>query len=472
MSRVRLIADRNRPYVIRHGSCAGGSASTPSDATPSSGPATPPKQFIGEPPIRPYMHPATSSRLHHELRFNLRSALRHALGLVVLCLLLALPNGGAKAQWILQAGRMDQQIRRGVALIYNMDFSDAERVFDTVIAENPSHPAGYFYRGSVMFWRAITNPDNTTYDEQYRQWLGKAIDRADTLLQKNPKDIAGLFYKGGAIGMRARIYEYRVSSLDMMDIIRLILGDAKEGVGYLNQLEDIIPDNSDVLFGRGIYNYYVEAEKEQNPAISGVISTLFPTGNKAVGLQMLEMAAKNAVYAKTEAQFELMHIYYALEKNYQRAYAMAQDLAVRYPNNVQFLHYFGFAAVTENMVGQYDSIYRVMLARAREKRDAYTIRQAREAMYFIGLAQMKRMGGNMDTALYYFYNSDLLSRTIEKNGDFDWWVTNTELYMGEAYDAKKLRKNAIEMYQRVLSLPDYNGAHAEAKRYLTEPYQR
>ena len=387
--------------------------------------------------------------------------------------MLLLSEQNASAQWILQAGEMDQQIHRGINLIYNMDFASSERTLDSVIAEHPEHPAGYFYRATVMFWRAITNPDNTTYDEQYRVWLQKAIDKADVMLEKNPKDIAGLFYKGAAIGMRARIYEYRVNSLDAMDIVQLILGDAKRGVDYLNQLEDIIPDNSDVLFGRGIYNYYVESEKEQNPALATAIAMMFPTGNKQAGLQMLEMAAKNAIYAKVEAQFELMHVYYSLEHRYPQAYALAQELASKYPNNVQFLHYLGFCAVTENNIAQYDSVYRVMLDRSRELRDSYTIRQAREAMYFIGLAQMKRAGGNMDTALYYFYNSDLLSRKIEQQPEkYDWWLTQTELNMGEAYDQRGDRKNALIMYRRVLTLPDYQSAHADATRYLTTPYHR
>jgi len=378
----------------------------------------------------------------------------------------------ATAQWILQAGQMDQQVHRGIDRIYNMEFAAADSIFDSVIAENPSHPAGYFYRATVMFWRAITNPDNTSYDPEYRSWIDKTIERADSLLDKNPKDIAGLFYKGAAIGMRARIFEYRVGANDAMDIINLILGDAKKGVGYLDQLEDIIPDNSDILFGRGVYNYYVEAEKEANPALAPVISAMFLTGNKAAGLEMLEMAAAHATYASVEAKFELMHIYYAMEHNYQRAYALAHELAHRYPNNVQFLHYLGFAAYTENNIEEYDSVYRVMLVRARERRDAYTIRQAREAMFFIGAAQMKKLGGNMDTALYYLYNSDLLSRKINENGTQDWWVTDAELFMGEAYDQKNDRKNALLMYQRVLYLPDHNRDHADAQRYLATPYKR
>ncbi len=377
-----------------------------------------------------------------------------------------------QAQWFLQSGLMDRQIHRGIDLIYNMEFARADSVFDSVIAEHPEHPAGYFYRATVMFWRAITNPDNTSFDAEYRGWLQKSVDRADTLLAHNSKDIAGLFYKGGAIGMRARIYEYRVGPNDAMDIIKLILGDAKTGVEYLDQLEDIMPDNSDILFGRGVYNYYVESEKEENPTLAPVISLMFPAGNKAVGLQMLEMAAAHATYASVEAKFELMHIYYANERNYQRAYALARELATKYPNNVQFLHYLGFAAFTENNVPEYDSIYRVMLDRASERREAYTIRQAREAMFFIGVAQLKKLNGNMDTALYYLYNSDLLSRKIDKSGDLEWYVTDAELFMGEAYDLRNDRKTATLMYQRVLELPDHNRDHSDATRYLAAPYRR
>jgi tetratricopeptide (TPR) repeat protein len=395
---------------------------------------------------------------------------RNAVATLILATLASVP---ARAQWVLQSGEMDKQIHRALPLMYNMDFAAAESIADSIIAEGPDHPAGYFYKASSMFWRTVTNPDNTRYDEEYKSWLGKAIDKADALLEKNPRDIAGLFYKGAAIGMRARMYEYRVSAADAFDIVQLILGDARNSVKYLDQLEDIIPDNPDVLFGRGVYNYYVEAEKEQNPTLAPIIGTMFPTGSKAVGLQMLEISAKNAMYAQVEAKFELMHIYYAIEKNYQKAFDLARDLASRYPNNVQFLHYLGFCAVTENNIPLYDSVYRVMLDRSRQKRDAYTIRQAREAMYFLGLAQMKKTNGNMDTALYYFYNSDLLSRTIEKDPDkFDWWLPAAELAMAEAYDNKGDRKDAILMYKRVLGLPDHNSSHSEATRYLSTPYKR
>ncbi len=401
--------------------------------------------------------------------FHLRRALLLSFGTAMLLVVVARPT---QAQWFLQSGTMDQQIHRGIELIYNMQFAGADSVFDSVIAQNPKHPAGYFYRATVMFWRAITNPDNTSYDAAYRDWLQKSVDRADTLLAKNPQDIAGLFYKGGSIGMRARIYEYRVGPNDAMDIMQLILGDAKKGVEYLDQLENIIPDNSDILFGRGVYNYYVESEKDENPALAPMISLMFPAGNKAVGLQMLEMAAAHATYASVEAKFELMHIYYALERNYQRAFALAKELSSKYPNNVQFLHYYGFAAYTENNVALYDSIYHVMLERSRERRDAYTIRQAREAMFFLGVAEIKKTNGNIDSALYYLYNSDLLSRKIDKSGDFDWYVTDAEFYQGEAYDIRNDRKNATLMYQRVLNLPDHNRDHTDATRYLTTPYRR
>jgi tetratricopeptide (TPR) repeat protein len=253
--------------------------------------------------------------------------------------------------------------------------------------------------------------------------------------------------------------------------VKLILGDAKEGVRYLNEIETIIPSNPDVLFGRGLYNYYVEAVKEDYPAISPIVA-FFASGNKKAGLQMLEIAAKDASYARTEAKYELLKIYYSYEKNYGRAQELAQELVNRYPNNVIFLHYLGFSQVTAGLPYQYDSTYRVILARCRERREAYTIRQAREAMYFIGYAQLQIPTGNLDTALYYMYNSDMLSRKILPPEKLDWYVTKAELFMGEAYDAKGDRKRALEMYHRVLELQDFSGAHADAQRYIETPFKR
>jgi hypothetical protein len=93
-------------------------------------------------------------------------------------------------------------------------------------------------------------------------------------------------------------------------------------------------------------------------------------------------------------------------------------------------------------------------------------------MFFIGVAQIKKLGGNMDTALYYLYNSDLLSRKIDKPDDLEWYVTDAELFQGMAYDIRNDRKNATLMYQRVLNLPDHNRDHADATRYLAAPYKR
>ena len=387
------------------------------------------------------------------------------------------PTG--RAQWVLQSGVMDQQIRRGIDLVYNMEFQAADRIFDSVVTDNPEHPAGHFYKAMVFFWRAVTNPDNTTYDDEYRNHLQASLDRADRLLEKNEQDIAGIFYKGAALGMRARIFVIRPK---WSDAVSLILDDAKEGIKYLNKIEEIIPSNGDVLFGRGLYNFYVEAVKDDYPALKPIIN-FFASGNKVVGLHMLEKAARSATYAKTEAQYELMKIYYLYEtpsvvvagdnvprKHHERAHAFAQYLANKYPNNVQFLHYLGYSAVSLGLTQRYDSVYRVVLQRSRERREGYTIRQAREAMFFIGQAQLYLPEGNLDSALYYLYNSSVLTNKMTKEDT--WWQTKAELLMGQAYDARGDRKNAEMMYRRVLKLQDFASAHSQAERYLETPYRR
>jgi tetratricopeptide (TPR) repeat protein len=382
-------------------------------------------------------------------------------------LLLSILQEKSPAQWILQGGLIDEQVHRGIELTYNMDYAQADRTFDSVIAENPSHPSGYFYKAMVNFWRAVTNTDNTGYDEPYREQLNLCIERADKLLDTNDLDLAGLFYKGAALGMRARIFAIRPN---WQDAVGLLLGDAKEGVKYLNKLEDKLPGNGDIIFGRGLYNYYVEAVKEDNPGLAPVIG-FFATGNKRVGLEMLEYAAKNATYSKTEAMYELMKINYIYEKNYTHSYDFARILASKYPNNSAFLHYLGFCQVSLNLTQQYDSTYRVILARSREKREGYTIKQAREAMYFIGQAFLLNHNGNLDSALYYLYNCNQLSYKLTPT-EVTWWIAKSELLMGEAYDARGNRKEALMMYDRVMKMTDVSGAHGDAQRYIDSPFRR
>jgi len=392
-----------------------------------------------------------------------KTILFSSLTVIVFSLLLSRVSS---AQWILQGGLIDQQIHRGIELTYNMNYNEADRTFDSVIATDPSHPSGYFYKAMVNFWRAITNTDNTGYDVAYRAQLDQCIAHAEKLLEENETDVAGLFYKGAALGMRARIFAIRPN---WSDAIGLLLGDAKEGVKYLNKLEDKLPSNGDILFGRGMYNFYVEAIKEDNPALSPVIG-FFATGNKRIGLEMLEYSAKNATYSRTEAMYELMKINYTYEKNYNHSYEFAKILASKYPNNSSFLHYLGFCQVSLGLVSQYDSTYRVMLARARQKREGYTIKQAREAMYFIGQAQLLNRNGNLDSALYYLYNANQLSHTVTPN-EVTWWMAKSELLMGEAYDARGDRKNALMMYNRVMQMKDQS-THGDAQRYLESPYRR
>ncbi len=70
-----------------------------------------------------------------------------------------------------------------------MDYALADRTFDSVIAADQEHPSGYFFKAMVNFWRAITNTDNTGYDEAYRQQLDLAIEKADKRLEENEFEV-------------------------------------------------------------------------------------------------------------------------------------------------------------------------------------------------------------------------------------------------------------------------------------------
>ena len=118
-------------------------------------------------------HRVTTTQQHIELYLKHACSKMQSVILLLLALIplsLSLPHI-ARGQFILQSGLMDEMVRRGEELVYNMEFDAADRTFDSVIAINPKFPAGYFYKAMVNFWRAVTNPDNTSYDEAYNREL-------------------------------------------------------------------------------------------------------------------------------------------------------------------------------------------------------------------------------------------------------------------------------------------------------------
>ncbi|HEX9615093.1 MAG TPA: hypothetical protein VGA55_06285 [Bacteroidota bacterium] len=372
--------------------------------------------------------------------------------------LLGLPTT-LSSQWDLDPS-IDERLQRGIDHIYNLEFYDADKLFDEVIRFSPDHPAGYFFRAMTQWWRILAEYDNESQDDRFYDMLENVIEMCDEQLEKNPDDITALFFKGGSLGFRGRLRANRGNWF----------GAAKDGLAALpivQQAYKLDPENYDVLLGIGIYNYYAEVIPDEYPIVKPFM-VFFPSGDRQKGIQQLRLASEHARYAKTEAKYFLMQNHFQYEKNYVVSMGLAKELNKRYPRNPVFLRYVGRCHVS---LGGWEEAFRIfseVLRRHTERQVGFDRYDAREAYYYVGKYFFGV--GQMEEALQNFLRCDEISRGLDKEGASG-FMSMANLHIGMIHDMRHERDHAVEQYRKVLRMKEYENSHRDAGRYAESPYR-
>ncbi len=373
--------------------------------------------------------------------------------------LTALPfGGGLRAQWLGDSAS-EALTRSGIEHIYNLQLDSARGEFRAVVANHPDHPAGHFFLAAVEWWRIMADIENTAYDGNFIGMLDGVIEVCDRRLDKDENDVAALFFKGGALGFQGRLHGNREDWIKAAN-------NGRNALPIVQETYRLAPENEDVLFGMGIYNYYAAIVPEMYPFVKPLM-LFFPEGDKAKGLEQLRRASKQAKYAKTEASYFLLQILYNFEKQYAEAGLIAADLHTKYPDNPLFHRYAGRTAAA---LGQWESAaesFGEISRRVRAGKFGYGGIVERESRYYLGTIGLQN--GALDSALVHLYRCDELSRTldVQKQSGF---MTLANLKIGMIYDLQGKRDLALQQYDKVLALKDYQLAHEQALRYKNAPY--
>lgn len=356
----------------------------------------------------------------------------------------------------LHAQNYDSVVTTGIKQIYNIKFTEAEKTFRSLIADYPNKPAGRFFLAMVDWWKILINPDNESYDDIFFQKLEDVIFQCDELLDKNPDDVDALFFKGGAIGFRGRLRAYRESWIKAAD-------DGREALPIVEHAYKLDPNNLDVQLGFGIYNYYASVIPNEYPLIKPLM-IFFPDGDKQKGIEQLTNTAANGKYAKYEARYFLMTLYYTYENNPHKAETFAKQLTSDFPDNPVFERWYGRVAAKKGNYVQADSIFRSVWNKAEKNFPGYNSPKAvREAAYYI--AYQNRVTANYDSAMVYFKKCEEISRQIDTDEESGFLVYSV-LYQAQINDTLGRKEKAIELYESLLEMRDYGNAHSIAENNL------
>lgn len=356
--------------------------------------------------------------------------------------------------------RHDSLVKAGVNQIYGIEFDKAEKTFDTVVKEYPTHPSGKFFKAMITWWRILLDLDNESMDDKFYDQLDECIDICDEILDENEKSVDALFFKGGSLGFSGRLRAIRESWFDAAL-------DGKEGLALVFDAYKSNPKNIDIQLGFGIYHYYADVIPQRYPAVKPFM-VFFPKGDKVRGLKELENVAWNGRYARIESRYFLMTLNFQFEERMDEARKWGKLLLNDFPNNPNFQKYYGLTFVKENNYQEAAKIFREIYYRSLKGMPGYNKRYKREATYYLGMDFKNK--NVADSAAYYFEISEKLSREIDKEKESGFLI-NTVLYLGMLNDQLGRREKAVKYYNEVLKLKERNNSHALAKQYLKNTYK-
>lgn len=356
----------------------------------------------------------------------------------------------------------DSLVTAGIKQIYDIKFPLAEATFKKVTAEYPEKPAGRFFIAMIDWWKIILDPGTESYDDIFYKKIEDVIDQCDNILDRDPGNVDALFFKGGAIGFRGRLRAYRESWLKAA-------GDGREALPIVEEAAKLDPKNVDVKLGFGIYNYYVAVLPDKYPVLKPIM-LFFPGGNKKQGIADLEYVAREGKYAKYEARYFLMNIFYYYEENFEGAEKYAKMLNGDFPDNPSFERWLGRIYARRGKSKISSSVFADVLRKYKKGYTGYTFMPVkREADYYV--AYQYKLEGKPDSAKIFFKDCADLSRKIDEEGESGFLVNST-LYLGMIADASGERARAVGYYNAVLDMKEFKNSHSLAEQYLKTPYKQ
>lgn len=324
---------------------------------------------------------------------------------------------------------------------------------------NPNKPEGYFFDAMTSWWAINIDRDNDALYEDFYKRVEKVEEICDKLLDKNEDDADALFYKGGALGYRGLVYSLKDSWLKAAQ-------DGKTALNLLDRANELNPNNPDVKFGLGIYNYFAEYVPERYPVVKPLM-IIFPKGDKLKGLAQIKEISLNSRYAKSEAKFILAYLYSIYEKNYAESQFYAQELVVAYPANPFFRQLLCRSFIGLSNWGASVDGWGKVLALCDSNLFGFNDKLRRESLYYLGVSYLGQR--NLPEAEKNLLKAEEMSRKIDKETTeiaADGW-----LKLAMTYDLMGNESKADEYYQKVQNQGEFAGLREQADKWKRERFK-
>ncbi|MCF8084695.1 MAG: tetratricopeptide repeat protein [Deltaproteobacteria bacterium] len=349
---------------------------------------------------------------------------------------------------------VDEQVLKGIHLLYNRQFDEAEALFQAVKARFPGKPAPCFYLAMVSWSRLTAGFWCPAMVGQYKERIDQTVAVARARITEGKGDSFTYFYLGGALGFDGRFELMKGNWITSFFL-------ASDAIEALKTCQEMDPDNKDVLLGLGTFDYYTAR-------LSGVLKFLtyflLHKGDKEEGLRKLTIAAHEAVYSATEAKSMLLHIYLFLENDLVKALSISEDLSETYPLNSRFRVLQGVSCIRLGKDAQYREIVSGLKEQGRHSKAKEAAAAWRKrALYLESIADL--FGRDYANARIKLWEI-LASQDPEHDPAMIAWP---RIKLGMSYDLEGDRDRAMEFYEQVLDMTNAAGAQFLAQKLSKKP---
>lgn len=374
------------------------------------------------------------------------------------CILIAHPSlAKEKRSTSPPARAINQDVLRGIKLLYDLEFEEAERIFSRVVSERPEIPLGYFYMAMVSWSRLSIGFWNKETLKEYVDRIDLTISVAKKRIEKQEADSFDYFYLGGALGFKGRLELMRHNWFSSYLL-------AYEAIEALRKCEKMDPSNVDVLLGLGLYDYYTAK-------LSGVVKFLtylfLYKGDREEGLRKLKKAADDAVYSAIESKSMLLHIYLFMEEDYQKALPFAKELGREFTKNPRYKYLEGIVYIREGQDAQYADVLNFIRTESRRQESNPKAQMwASQALYLEASYHLFR---NQPDQARAKLDAILAQADPVTDPAMAAWPL---LKKGMSYDLEGKRERALEIYRSILAMENGAGAQFLAEKGIDEAIKK
>jgi tetratricopeptide (TPR) repeat protein len=218
----------------------------------------------------------------------------------------------------------DKQIQVGLDKIYNFNWDDGFKVFNSIIKKHPDDPRGYHYKSIIFLWYYLGNLNETNLDS-FIYFSDKSLELANQKISQ--KNTAELKYLIGSIYYNKSIAEARSGNYLQA------LWTSNQMKSNLEEAVKLKPDLYDAFLGLGLYNF---ALSQIPSTLEWAANLVGITADKELGLQYVNQTVKKGKLSKIDAQYYLSQLYSRVIVDHPAAKELLNNLVKRYPKNLLF----------------------------------------------------------------------------------------------------------------------------------------